>query len=64
MTRRTDALVVILPAATGRDINGLARLVAKYCCHRGLLPTLEVFERRAIFRGIVLGAAVREQGAG
>jgi len=56
--------VVILPAATGRDINGLARLVAKYCCHRGLLPTLEVFERRAIFRGIVLGAAVREQGAG
>ncbi len=49
-----DALVNIFPAATGRDIKGLAKLVAKYCGHRGVPPTLDVFERCAIFRGIDL----------
>jgi len=51
-----DALVDIFPAATGRDIKGLAKLVAKYCGHRGVPPTLEVFERCAIFRGVDLSA--------
>ena len=54
-----DALVDIFPAATGRDIKGLAKLVAKYCGHRKVLPTLEVFERCAIFRGIDLTPAGR-----
>jgi hypothetical protein len=47
-----DLLVDIFPAATGRDIKGLAKLVAKYCSHRRVAPSLEVFERCAIFRGI------------
>jgi len=55
-----DALVDVFPAATGRDIKGLAKLVAKYCGHRAVAPSLEVFERCAIFRGIDLGAPVRE----
>ena len=40
----------------GRDIKGLAKLVAKYCRHRKVPPTLEVFERCAMFRGIDLAA--------
>ena len=47
-----DRLVERFPAATGRDIKGLAKLVAKYCHHKKLPPTLEVFNRCAIFRGI------------
>jgi len=50
-----DALVGTFPAASGRDIKGLAKLVAKYCQHRNVAPTLDVFERCAIFRGIDLG---------
>jgi SpoVK/Ycf46/Vps4 family AAA+-type ATPase len=50
-----DALVATFPATSGRDIKGLAKLVAKYCHHRKVPPTLEVFERCAIFRGIDLG---------
>jgi AAA+ superfamily predicted ATPase len=50
--RLLDALVGAFPATSGRDIKGLAKLVAKYCHHRKVLPILEVFERCAIFRGI------------
>jgi ATPase family associated with various cellular activities (AAA) len=49
-----DALVDTFPNATGRDIKGLAKLVAKYCHHKNASPSLEVFERCAIFRGIDL----------
>lgn len=52
-----DALVDTFPTTTGRDIKGLAKLVAKYCRHKRVPPTLEVFERCAIFRGIDLGHA-------
>jgi AAA+ superfamily predicted ATPase len=52
-----DALVQTFPATSGRDIKGLAKLVAKYCQHRQVKPTLDVFERCAIFRGIDLGSA-------
>jgi hypothetical protein len=51
-----DALAGTFPETSGRDIKGLAKLVAKYCQHRKVPPTLEVFERCAIFRGIDLGA--------
>jgi len=49
-----DELAEAVPAATGRDIKGLAKLVAKYCRHKKELPSLEVFRRCAIFRGIDL----------
>ena len=50
-----DELVETFPAATGRDIKGLAKLVAKYCHHKKVPPELDVFRRCAIFRGIDLG---------
>lgn len=40
------------PQASGRDIKGLSKLVAKYCHHKSTAPTLEVFERCSIFRGM------------
>ncbi|GAB1257736.1 hypothetical protein NBRC116494_22380 [Aurantivibrio plasticivorans] len=45
-------LAELFPEATGRDIKGLAKLVAKYCHHKQVKPTLEVFERCSIFRGM------------
>jgi len=45
-------LVNAFPGATGRDIKGLAKLVAKYCRQRKVSPTLAVFKRCAIFRGM------------
>jgi len=50
-----DTLADRFPAATGRDIKGLAKLVAKYCQHKDTAPSLEVFERCSIFRGMDLG---------
>ncbi len=40
------------PQATGRDIKGLAKLTAKFCSHKSIAPTLEVFKRCSIFRGM------------
>ena len=52
-----DELASRFPAATGRDIKGLAKLVAKYCHHKAVAPTLEVFIRCSAFRGMdVVGA--------
>ena len=45
-------LVAIFPDATGRDIKGLAKLVAKYCRQKQTGPSLEAFKRCAIFRGL------------
>jgi len=39
-------------SASGRDIKGLSKLVAKYCHHKQLPPTAAVFERCAVFRGL------------
>lgn len=51
-----DALLTTLaglfPQASGRDIKGLAKLAAKYCQHKRCAPTLDVFRRCAIFRGL------------
>lgn len=40
------------PDACGRDIKGLSKLVAKYCHHKSVVPSLDVFERCSGFRGM------------
>ncbi len=40
------------PQASGRDIKGLSKLVAKFCQHKALQPTLDVFARCAMFRAL------------
>jgi hypothetical protein len=52
-----DELADLFPAATGRDIKGLAKLVAKYCGHKRVTPSIDVFRRCAVFRGIDMGIA-------
>jgi SpoVK/Ycf46/Vps4 family AAA+-type ATPase len=51
-----DAMVTTLaagyPHASGRDIKGLAKLVAKFCGHQSVRPTLDVFARCAMFRAL------------
>lgn len=49
-----EQLVEVFPTATGRDIKGLTKLVAKFCQHKNLTPTLDVFKRCSIFRGLEL----------
>lgn len=49
-----ETLADRFPSASGRDIKGLAKLVAKYCSHKQTAPTLEVFELCSIFRGMEL----------
>jgi SpoVK/Ycf46/Vps4 family AAA+-type ATPase len=49
-----DQLVMCFPEATGRDIKGLSKLVAKFCQHKKTAPTLDVFKRCSIFRGMEL----------
>lgn len=56
-----DTLAQLFPEASGRDIKGLAKLVAKYCHHKSVDPTLEVFERCSIFRGMDLGSTAIHQ---
>jgi len=47
-----DELVRLFPRATGRDIKGLTKLVAKFCQQKNLSPSIEVFRRCCIFRGM------------
>jgi len=47
-------LVDVFPDATGRDIKGLSKLVAKYCQYKQVDPTLDVFKRCSVFRGMEL----------
>ncbi len=49
-----DELVRLFPGATGRDIKGLTKLVAKFCMQKQLPPTREVFIRCSVFRGLEL----------
>ncbi len=51
-----EQLPDIFPDATGRDIKGLTKLVAKYCSHKQVPPTKDVFRRCSIFRGMELAA--------
>ncbi|MES9981170.1 MAG: AAA family ATPase, partial [Candidatus Thiodiazotropha sp. 6PLUC5] len=50
--QQIEYLAQIYPKASGRDIKGLAKLVAKYCQHKSVEPTLDVFERCCVFRGM------------
>ena len=52
-----ESLVDTFPAASGRDIKGLTKLVAKYCSHKKIAPSLDVFKRCAVFRAIDLKPA-------
>lgn len=56
-----DALTDIFPSASGRDIKGLTKLVAKYCRHKQVAPTAAVFRRCAMFRGMDLETAVEAE---
>lgn len=47
-----EQLVKIFPEATGRDIKGLSKLVAKFCQHKSLQPTIDIFKRCSVFRGL------------
>lgn len=51
-----ETLAALFPEASGRDIKGLAKLTAKYCHHKSVAPSLEVFKRCSIFRGMEVGA--------
>lgn len=53
-----EELVQLFPAATGRDIKGLTKLVAKFCQQKQLQPDLEVFKRCSVFRGLELAEGV------
>ncbi|MEJ2553109.1 MAG: ATP-binding protein [Gammaproteobacteria bacterium] len=53
-------LAVAFPAATGRDIKGLAKLTAKFCNQKGIKPSIAAFKRCSIFRGMELGEALEE----
>ena len=53
-----DELAVTFPAATGRDIKGLTKLVAKFCNHKQVKPTAEAFKRCSIFRGMDMSEPV------
>ncbi|MBS1214547.1 MAG: ATPase [Proteobacteria bacterium] len=55
-----DELVELFPAATGRDIKGLAKLVAKFCAQKKVAPSAEVFKRCSVFRGMDLGTATHQ----
>lgn len=47
-----DELVELFPHATGRDIKGLTKLVAKFCQYKNLPAELDAFMRCSIFRGM------------
>jgi len=47
-----EQLAELFPAATGRDIKGLTKLVAKFCQQKQLEPSLDVFKRCSVFRGL------------
>jgi hypothetical protein len=49
-----DELVNLFPTASGRDIKGLAKLVAKYCRQKRTPPDLDAFRRCAMFRALEL----------
>jgi ATPase family associated with various cellular activities (AAA) len=49
-----EELAERFPAATGRDIKGLTKLVAKFCQHKQLTPTMDIFIRCSVFRGMEL----------
>lgn len=51
-----DWLSQHFPQASGRDIKGLAKLVAKYCHHKVVEPDKTVFQLCSVFRGLEFAA--------
>lgn len=47
-----ERLPEIFPQASGRDIKGLAKLVAKYCNQKQVAASEEVFRRCSMFRAL------------
>ena len=47
-----EELADVFPGATGREIKGLTKLAAKFCTQKQLAPTLDVFMRCSVFRGM------------
>ena len=47
-----ERLPDIFPQASGRDIKGLAKLVAKYCSQKQLAASEDVFRRCSMFRAL------------
>ena len=47
-----EQLAEVFPKATGRDIKGLTKLVAKFCQQKQLEPDMAVFKRCSVFRGL------------
>ncbi len=56
-----NELTCLFPQASGRDIKGLTKLVAKYCHHKTLEPSLDVFKRCSIFRGMEIKKASNDR---
>ena len=56
-TELIDELADMFPKASGRDIKGLTKLVAKYCNQKKVAPLPEVFRRCSVFRGMDLEVA-------
>lgn len=50
-----EELVEVFPSACGRDIKGLVKLVAKFCQHKSVEPSLDVFRQCSVFRGMEVG---------
>ncbi len=48
----TSDLADIFPKATGREIKGLTKLAAKYCLQKKVPPSLAIFKRCSVFRGM------------
>jgi len=47
-----ERLSALFPSASGRDIKGLAKLVAKYCHQKQVPPDIDAFKRCSVFRGL------------
>jgi len=51
-----DAMIATLadtfPSTSGRDIKGLAKLVARFCQYRACLPSMAIFQHCAKFRAL------------
>jgi len=47
-----EELVELFPTACCRDIKGLVKLVAKYCQHKSVFRSVDVFKLFSVFRGM------------
>lgn len=59
-----DELVELFPNASGRDIKGLTKLVAKYCNQKKVPPSSDVFKRCSAFRAMEIERSVTLRHSG